>query len=171
MLTDMTRIQAERIVTRSRNLVLGWFSDSGSSALEDSPQCWGTAIVVTNDTGDVLTVSRGVHNPHNVGLPGGKHEPARGESIYECAVRELREETGYIMQTPTFGDIVFARYDGYRTVTFAVSTGVTGDMRQSEEGIVAWLPAHETYAEGCTFGKYNQTVFSVLKGLLYRDDE
>lgn len=75
---------------------------------------------------------------------GGKVEP--GETPDECAIREVQEESGLIVDTPILrGVITFPQFDGqndwyvfvYRFDNFS------GDLIDSPEGNLAWL----SYAE------------------------
>jgi len=56
-----------------------------------------TAALVRDEQGKVLIIQRGSECPHNIGkweFPCGKME--QGESTLDCAIRELKEETGLI---------------------------------------------------------------------------
>lgn len=60
-------------------------------------------VFITNDNGEHLLLLRA--KPPNLGTwspIGGKLETAVGESPFECAVRETREETGHVV---TAGDL------------------------------------------------------------------
>jgi len=72
---------------------------------------------------------------------GGKLE--NGESPEECAIREIREESGYIAKNPIFrGMITFPKFsddeDWY--VFLFVVTEFDGQWIDSSEGHLQWIP-------------------------------
>lgn len=59
----------------------------------------GVGIIVHNKKGDILLgLRRGEHESTLWGLPGGKLE--FGETLFDCARREVLEETGLVIDTP-----------------------------------------------------------------------
>jgi 8-oxo-dGTP diphosphatase len=74
--------------------------------------------------------------------PGGKIEP--GESPYQCAVRELLEETGLSAQNPRLRGIVTetsARPDWQWMIFIYVVTSFSGTLISDQiEGILKWYP-------------------------------
>ncbi|MBW4566827.1 MAG: 8-oxo-dGTP diphosphatase [Tolypothrix carrinoi HA7290-LM1] len=74
--------------------------------------------------------------------PGGKIDP--GESPYECAVRELAEETGLNAQNPRLRGIVTEtspRSDWQWMIFIYVVTSFSGTIISDErEGILRWCP-------------------------------
>lgn len=99
----------------------------------------------TLDEPSVLLLRRS--RPPQLGLwsaPGGKIEP--GESPEECAVREIHEETGLIIQRPDLRAIITV-YDQkypihwllfiYRVYTF------TGTIQPCNEGELCWIPVDD----------------------------
>ncbi len=69
----------------------------------------GVGIVVLSGDGRVLLAERRGERPRVFALPGGRLEG--GESLEECAVRELREETGLVLdveEARTFGCVLDA---------------------------------------------------------------
>ncbi|GAB4441759.1 MAG: 8-oxo-dGTP diphosphatase [Anaerolineae bacterium] len=75
--------------------------------------------------------------------PGGKVEP--GESPYEGAIRELREETGYRAKALHFRGLiteVSPRPDWQWMLFVYVATDFEGDLRgDGREGLLRWWPA------------------------------
>ena len=74
---------------------------------------------------------------------GGKFEP--GESPEECALREVREETGLTMLKPKFRGIVTLVSDewGVEYMHLFTCTDFTGDLIECDEGDLVWLPKRE----------------------------
>ncbi len=71
---------------------------------------------------------------------GGKLEP--GETPEECAIREVREESGLEIMRPRFrGTIVFPQFSqGVDWFTFVfVADQFGGDLIDSREGVLAWI--------------------------------
>lgn len=75
--------------------------------------------------------------------PGGKFEP--GESPEDCALREVREETGLTMTDFTYRGIVTFVSDEYGTEYMHLfhCTGFTGSLRDCDEGVLEWIDKRE----------------------------
>lgn len=72
---------------------------------------------------------------------GGKFE--EGETPEECAIREVREESGLIVKEPLLkGFITFPKFDGIDDwyVFVLVFNGFEGKMIDSPEGKLEWIP-------------------------------
>jgi 8-oxo-dGTP diphosphatase len=72
---------------------------------------------------------------------GGKFEA--GESPEECAVREIREESGLIVKSPRMhGFITFPNFDGVDDwyVFIFTSDEFEGKLIDSPEGKLEWIP-------------------------------
>jgi 8-oxo-dGTP diphosphatase len=72
---------------------------------------------------------------------GGKLEP--GETPEECAVREIREETGLEISRPRWHGIItfpgFANEEDWYTFMFSADE-FSGELIDSPEGTLAWIP-------------------------------
>jgi 8-oxo-dGTP diphosphatase len=75
--------------------------------------------------------------------PGGKLQP--GETPDNCAVREVREETGLeIEQLRKIGTLVFFKYGRRENPDWIAHVFLTnkfhGTIREGEEGVLRWFP-------------------------------
>lgn len=99
-----------------------------------------------------------INHPTNLSLPGGKSAPG-GESPIDTAIRELREETGFQLDSSALID-VRAFDDGFgREVTFFLTVAtdpgsvpnledsVPGTSDEFPEGIPCWAPLRELVGE------------------------
>ena len=98
--------------------------------------------MVTDDRGRVLVQERTNRDWPGVTFPGGHVEP--GESFVAAAVRETAEETGLTILDPLLCGVKQFTSEGRRYVVFFFkATCFTGELRDSEEGRVYWLPRAE----------------------------
>lgn len=75
---------------------------------------------------------------------GGKFE--EGESPEECVIREIKEESGLIIQNPKLkGFITFPEFDGFDDwyVFLFTVEHFSGDLIDSKEGELKWIPDNE----------------------------
>jgi 8-oxo-dGTP diphosphatase len=75
---------------------------------------------------------------------GGKLEP--GETPEECAIREIYEESGLTVVNPTLkGILTFPAFDDFEDWYCFVflATQFQGELIDSPEGILRWIPNHE----------------------------
>ena len=74
---------------------------------------------------------------------GGRFEA--GESPEECALREVREETGLTMLVPRYRGVVTFINDQYETERMHLFTcdKWTGELTDCDEGELVWLPKKE----------------------------
>ncbi|MDO4990471.1 MAG: 8-oxo-dGTP diphosphatase [Eubacteriales bacterium] len=70
---------------------------------------------------------------------GGKFEP--GESPEDCAVREVREETGLTMRSWSYRGIVTFVSDEWGTEYMHLfhSTDFLGELKDCDEGVLEWV--------------------------------
>ena len=76
---------------------------------------------------------------------GGKFEP--GESPEDCAVREVREETGLTMCSWSYRGIVTFVSDEWGTEYMHLfhSTDFSGELRDCDEGVLEWVDKRALY--------------------------
>lgn len=75
---------------------------------------------------------------------GGKFES--GETPEECAIREIKEESGLLMKNPKLhGFITFPMFDGKKDwyVFLFTASEFEGELIDSPEGKLEWIPNEE----------------------------
>lgn len=122
------------------------------------------ACILATDpsTNLVLGVSRKT-NHSLFGLPGGSVED--NETFIDGALRELKEETGYVLKTAykpiqLFEDLVIDRH----VKVFSVPLECLVDTKEtlSNEGIIKFV-SWQTLFEG-PFGEFNRKLYSLIHG-------
>jgi 8-oxo-dGTP diphosphatase len=110
----------------------------------------GVGVVVRRPDGRVL-VGRRLAEPHQpIAIPGGKLDP--GETVEECGVRELQEETGIAVDTVTPFAAVLV--DGW--VVVGVEARVGGDTQPTTRepdkfGAFAWIEPAAVSVDAAAF--------------------
>lgn len=112
---------------------------------------------------EVLAVSR--KDDHTAfGLPGGKVEG--DEPRLAAAVRELKEETGLIVEHHNMNPVFKHEEEDYVTTTF-MPFSYRGEVQSPEgEGIARWV-SPEVLTNG-PFGQYNRQLFKRV-GISFKD--
>lgn len=118
------------------------------------------ATICYIDNGKELLLLHRNKKPHDVHAGkwisvGGKLEP--GETPEECAIREIREETGLQVDRLTMiGMITFPEFtpghDWY-TYVFRV-TDFSGELQECDEGTLEWVPYEEVLQKPTWTGDY-----------------
>ena len=98
-----------------------------------------TSMCVLISEGKALMIDR-IKSWHSWAFPGGHLE--YGESMMQCAARELQEETGLCVEALRFKGVVniFNTVTKERHIIFNyVAEGFTGTLVAGGEGHVAWI--------------------------------
>ena len=92
---------------------------------------------------EVLVQRRSDKNWPGIVFPGGHAEP--GEAFVESVIREVREETGLLIERPELcGVKQFVDHEGARYVVFLYRTDrFAGELASSDEGEVFWVKREE----------------------------
>ncbi|MCG6119193.1 MAG: NUDIX domain-containing protein [Blastomonas sp.] len=91
------------------------------------PRIYGVKIVALHGDGHVLLVRHSYQSPDLFMLPGGGID--RGESVLAAAARELREETGCILNDPRIHGAFFSSAEGARNHITVVTGTATGSPK------------------------------------------
>jgi len=98
----------------------------------------------------------------DLNLPGGKVEP--GETMKQCAVREMKEETGLTINKENLVELYTSTCDGYVVTTFYAST-FKGKIETEEDHVVQWMP-FEALNKSKTWPNYNKNVLKSYLSLI-----
>ena len=132
--------------------------------MEPMTEKYSTCIIVINSiTGKLLTVSR-KDNHKDLGLAGGKQEI--GETPKQCAVRELKEETGLIALEEDLIEVYSCKArTSICTAFYAIK--YSGEINPlPNEGIVVWSEWDAIMDESTTFHAYNRGLYKAFKEYL-----
>ena len=108
--------------------------------------------MVMDQDGRVLVQNRKKNDWDGLTFPGGKVEP--GEALTRAVIREVWEETGLTISHPKIcGVKEWHSENGDRNIVlFYRATEFSGQLRDSEEGHMAWMTLDElrtgAFAEG-----------------------
>lgn len=119
-----------------------------------------TAVcVLLEKDGKFLSVSR-KNDPTDFGLPGGKLD--FGETLIQCAVREVKEETGYDLSIDPYNPFLKIDENGMFTITFKANFTTDNPIRHSvdekETGLVGFVNKEQLFAS--SFGAYNKAMLT-----------
>ena len=92
-----------------------------------------TVLCMIYDGARILLQDRVKDNWKGYTFPGGHVEP--GESFVDCAIREIKEETGLDIEHPVLCGVKQFPIEGGRYIVFLFKTDrFRGDLISSEEG-------------------------------------
>jgi len=122
-------------------------------------------VMVLNEKGEVLVVSRKETKHETFGLPGGKVDPS--ESTMAAAARELYEETGISPWKTELVPIYAGECNGYWTVTYVnrstYHSGASGDLLPEPGHILKFLnPDFLGYESFSPYFNYNRQAVQAL---------
>ena len=97
-----------------------------------------TVLCMIYDGARILLQDRVKDDWKGYTFPGGHVEP--GESFVDCAIREIKEETGLDIEHPVLCGMKQFPIEGGRYIVFLFKTDrFRGDLISSEEGKMVWV--------------------------------
>ena len=119
-------------------------------AVNELPYKIATLVYIFDDQGNTLLLHRKKSPNQGLYSPiGGKLEPALGESPYQCAIREVHEEIGLVLEYPDIrlcGMVAEKAYEGsthWLMFCFEVTRAITVTQLKIPEGQLEWVPISE----------------------------
>lgn len=114
--------------------------------------------------GLILGITRR-YNKSKYGLIGGKVDD--GETLEQALIREVKEETGIIVNSCVQIYQRVERGDGPQGIDFYstcyYATDWSGSLQSSEEGDIKWLTLEEVTSTKAAFGDYNTKTLEVFR--------
>jgi len=104
------------------------------------PELIGTLVFVLRDDQVLLIHKKTGHGAGRINGPGGKLEP--GESVVECAVREVAEEVGLTLHDAVVGaELRFVERQAQQWLGFALTASkFSGEPVETAEARPFWCP-------------------------------
>ncbi|MDR1377542.1 MAG: NUDIX domain-containing protein [Synergistaceae bacterium] len=115
--------------------------------------------------GNILLIRR-ANEPYKgaITVPGGRKK--RGENLRDACVREMFEETGYVLKHMEFAGILHAyALDGNVEFlsNYFVCADFEGDLKSSEEGDLLWVDVQQSLSLPGIHPFYVQLLPDILK--------
>lgn len=104
------------------------------------PEFVGTLLFLVRGKEVLLIHKKTGHGAGRINGPGGKLDA--GETVIECACREVAEEVGLVVEHPTVGiEMRFVERNGPQWLGFALTaTQFSGELRETREARPFWCP-------------------------------
>lgn len=104
--------------------------------------CFMNLCMIQDEQGNVLALDKMNDSYTGTTFPGGHVEP--GEPFREAVIREVREETGLVIQNPELCGIYHWNKAHTHNMIFLYQTkDFSGELQSSDEGPVYWISMEE----------------------------